>query len=51
MWGGGWGERTYISVFITLPRGSNLERTDELVRFFEDQRRGDARGRAVLDAA
>lgn len=37
MWGGGWGSRTYISVSITLPRGSNLERTDQLVQFFEDK--------------
>ncbi|MFQ5536866.1 MAG: efflux RND transporter permease subunit [Gemmatimonadota bacterium] len=37
MWGGGWGTRTYISVFIRLPRGSNLARTDELVRFFEQK--------------
>lgn len=37
MWGGGWGSETYISVFIELPRGANLERTDELVRYFEDR--------------
>ncbi len=37
MWGGGWGAETYISVFIELPRGANLERTDELVRYFEDR--------------
>ena len=33
IWGGGWGNETYIDVRITLPRGSDLERTDELVRF------------------
>jgi HAE1 family hydrophobic/amphiphilic exporter-1 len=37
MWGGGWGARTYISVNIDLPRGSNLERTDQLVSFFEER--------------
>ncbi|MEX2466308.1 MAG: efflux RND transporter permease subunit, partial [Gemmatimonadota bacterium] len=37
MWGGGWGADTYISVNIELPRGSNLERTDELVRYFESR--------------
>lgn len=37
MWGGGWGADTYISVIIELPRGSNLERADELVRYFEER--------------
>ena len=37
MWGGGFGARTYIQVNIDLPRGSNLERTDQLVRYFEDR--------------
>lgn len=37
IFGGGFGERTYISVFIELPRGSNLERTDQLVSYFEDK--------------
>jgi HAE1 family hydrophobic/amphiphilic exporter-1 len=37
IWGGGWGNRTYIQVFINLPRGSNLERTDQLVSFFEER--------------
>ncbi|MDZ7779509.1 MAG: efflux RND transporter permease subunit [Gemmatimonadota bacterium] len=37
MWGGGWGAETYISVNIELPRGSNLERTDQLVRYFEER--------------
>jgi HAE1 family hydrophobic/amphiphilic exporter-1 len=35
LWGRWWGEETYISVFITLPRGEELDRTDELARFFE----------------
>ncbi len=37
MWGGGYGEQTYIQVYITMPRGSDLARTDELTRFFEDK--------------
>ncbi len=37
VFGGGFGERTYISVYVTLPRGSNLDRTDQLVTFFEDK--------------
>ncbi|MBT8488029.1 MAG: efflux RND transporter permease subunit, partial [Gemmatimonadetes bacterium] len=37
MWGGGQGQDTYIQVQITLPRGSNLERTDQLMRFFEER--------------
>ncbi len=37
VFGGGFSSRTYISVYITLPRGSNLDRTDELVTFFEDK--------------
>lgn len=37
IWGGGWGQDTYIDIRITLPRGSDLSRTDELVRHFEDR--------------
>ena len=37
IWGGGQSGRTYIGVNITLPRGSNLERTDQLVSFFEEK--------------
>ncbi|HSW31468.1 MAG TPA: efflux RND transporter permease subunit [Longimicrobiales bacterium] len=37
VFGGGFGERTYISVYVTLPRGSDLDRTDQLVVFFEDK--------------
>ena len=37
IFGGGYSQRTYISVFINLPRGSNLERTDQLVAFFEER--------------
>lgn len=35
IWNGGRSGRTYISVDISLPRGSNLERTNDLVSFFE----------------
>ncbi|HSM07065.1 MAG TPA: efflux RND transporter permease subunit [Longimicrobiales bacterium] len=31
VWGGGGSGRTYISIIVRLPRGSNLERTDQLV--------------------
>jgi HAE1 family hydrophobic/amphiphilic exporter-1 len=37
VWGGGWGQETYIDIRVTLPRGSDLERTEELVRFFEER--------------
>ncbi|MEJ2538985.1 MAG: efflux RND transporter permease subunit, partial [Gemmatimonadota bacterium] len=37
IWGGGGDGRTYISILVRLPRGANLERTDQLVRFFEDK--------------
>ncbi|NNM33184.1 MAG: efflux RND transporter permease subunit, partial [Gemmatimonadetes bacterium] len=37
VWGGGWGQDTYISIQIRLPRGSDLERTDQLARYFEDR--------------
>jgi HAE1 family hydrophobic/amphiphilic exporter-1 len=35
VWGGGGNQRTFISIRIELPRGSNLERTNQLVEFFE----------------
>jgi HAE1 family hydrophobic/amphiphilic exporter-1 len=37
IWGGGGDGRSYISVTIRLPRGSNLERTDQLVQYFEER--------------
>ena len=37
VWGGGGSGRTYVQVLVRLPRGANLERTDQLVRFFEDK--------------
>jgi len=39
LWRSWWGEETYISILIRLPRGEELERTDELARFFEDKLR------------
>ena len=39
IFGGGWGQRTYISIEIQLPRGSDLERTDQLTRYFEERLR------------
>ncbi len=35
VWGRGWGQETYISIILNMPRGAELERTDELVRSFE----------------
>jgi HAE1 family hydrophobic/amphiphilic exporter-1 len=32
---GRWGQETYISIIINMPRGTELERTDALVREFE----------------
>jgi HAE1 family hydrophobic/amphiphilic exporter-1 len=37
LWRSWWGQDTYISILITLPRGEELERTDELARFFEQK--------------
>ncbi|HSG48534.1 MAG TPA: efflux RND transporter permease subunit, partial [Longimicrobiales bacterium] len=37
IWGGGGSGRTYIQILIRLPRGANLERTNQLVTFFEDK--------------
>jgi HAE1 family hydrophobic/amphiphilic exporter-1 len=37
LWGRWWGTDTYISVIIQLPRGEELDRTDELARFFEEK--------------
>jgi multidrug efflux pump subunit AcrB len=37
VWGGRGTGETYIQVLVQLPRGSDLERADELVRFFEEK--------------
>ncbi len=37
VWGRGWGEETYISISINLPRGAELARSDELTRSFESK--------------
>ncbi len=37
LWGFGGGQQTYVDIRITLPRGSDLERTDELALFFEER--------------
>ncbi len=37
VWGFGGGQQTYVDIRITLPRGSDLERTDELTIFFEER--------------
>ncbi len=36
-WASFWGQRTYIDVNIRFPRGAGLDRTDELVRSFEEK--------------
>lgn len=37
VWGRWGGNDTYIAIQIRLPRGAELERTNELTRFFEDK--------------
>ena len=38
IWGGGFGaQETYVDVNINLPRGSDMDRSDALARFFEDR--------------
>jgi HAE1 family hydrophobic/amphiphilic exporter-1 len=37
VWGFGGGQQTFVDIRITLPRGSDLERTDELALFFEER--------------
>jgi hydrophobic/amphiphilic exporter-1 (mainly G- bacteria), HAE1 family len=39
LWGGIWGQDSYILINIRQPRGAELERTDELARYFEDRLR------------
>ena len=39
VWGGGGGESTFISINIQLPDGTDIERTDEFTRYFEDRLR------------
>ncbi|HDP97823.1 MAG TPA: efflux RND transporter permease subunit, partial [bacterium] len=33
----GWGGDTYISMYIRMPAGADIESTDQVVRFFEDK--------------
>jgi hydrophobic/amphiphilic exporter-1 (mainly G- bacteria), HAE1 family len=38
LWAGGWGSQaTHVNISIRLPRGEELERTDEMARYFEDR--------------
>ena len=39
VWGGGWGQETYIDISIRLPSGSDIERTEQLTRYFEERLR------------
>ncbi len=40
LWRAWWGQQTFINIRIQLPRGEELDRTDELARFFEAKLRG-----------
>src|SRR3990172_3551840 len=40
VWRSWWADRSYIDINISLPRGEELERTDELTRFFEEKLKG-----------
>ncbi len=37
VWGGMYGQQTHLDVYITLPRGSDLERADALASYFEER--------------
>ncbi len=37
VWRSWWADRSYIDINIQLPRGEELERTDEYARFFEEK--------------
>ncbi|MEX2526486.1 MAG: efflux RND transporter permease subunit [Gemmatimonadota bacterium] len=37
LWGGMWGQQTYIDIRLTLPRGADIDELDELTRFFEER--------------
>jgi hydrophobic/amphiphilic exporter-1 (mainly G- bacteria), HAE1 family len=38
IWGGGFGaQRSYVQINIAMPRGSDLERVDDLARYFEER--------------
>jgi hydrophobic/amphiphilic exporter-1 (mainly G- bacteria), HAE1 family len=38
VWGGGFGQqRSYVLINISMPRGSDLERVDDLARYFEER--------------
>ena len=39
VWRSSWAQQTYINISYRLPRGSDLQRMDELVQFFEDRLR------------
>ncbi len=39
LWSAWWGEQTYINIVIRLPRGEELDRTDELAKYFEERLR------------
>ncbi|MFO7893300.1 MAG: efflux RND transporter permease subunit [Longimicrobiales bacterium] len=37
LWGNWWGEDNYISIQVRMPRGEDIDRVDELTRYFEER--------------
>ncbi|HUH13586.1 MAG TPA: efflux RND transporter permease subunit [Longimicrobiales bacterium] len=35
VWGAWWRDQTYVDIRVSMPRGEEMARTDELIRFFE----------------
>ncbi|MGK7311956.1 MAG: efflux RND transporter permease subunit [Candidatus Longimicrobiales bacterium M2_2A_002] len=37
LWGNWWGEDNYIAIQVRMPRGEDIDRVDDLTRYFEDR--------------
>ncbi len=37
LWGNWWGEDNYISIQVRMPRGEDIDRVDQLTRYFEER--------------
>ncbi len=37
LWGNWWGQDNYISIQVRMPRGQDIDRVDQLTRYFEDR--------------
>ena len=37
LWGNWWGEENYISIQVRMPRGEDIDRVDDLTRYFEER--------------